>query len=132
MFPVVLSTLLSVGADVAKSLFPKPEDELKRLELTARLNEAMIAKASAIEQAAADIIKAEAQGQSWLQRNWRPLTMVVFVTLIVCRWFGFVAPNLSQEEYLKLWSIVEFGLGGYVVGRSAETVAKTVSEALRK
>ena len=47
--------------------------------------------------------------------------MLVFVGLIVARWLGWSAPNLSQDEALKLWDIVEFGIGGYVVGRSAES-----------
>jgi hypothetical protein len=66
------------------------------------------------------VVKAEAQGQSWLQRTWRPITMLVFVGLIVARWLGWSAPNLGEAEVLKLWDIVEIGLGGYVIGRSAE------------
>jgi hypothetical protein len=58
--------------------------------------------------------------------------MLVFVGLITARWFGWAAPELSEAEYLKLWSIVEFGLGGYVVGRSVEKIAPTVAEALRR
>ena len=51
--------------------------------------------------------------------------------LIVARWFGWAAPNLSEAEYLKLWSIVEFGLGGYVVGRSVEKIAGPMADALK-
>ncbi len=32
----------------------------------------------------AGVIKAEAQGEGWLQRSWRPLVMLVFTALIVC------------------------------------------------
>jgi len=39
---------------------------------------------------------------------------------------------LSDAEYLKLWSIVEFGLGGYVVGRSVEKIAPTIADAIRR
>lgn len=84
------------------------------------------------ELAGLEIIKAEAQGESWLQRNWRPILMLTFGGLIVARWCGFVAPNLSEAEYLKLWSIVEFGLGGYVVGRSAEKIAPSIAEAMKR
>jgi hypothetical protein len=57
--------------------------------------------------------------------------MLTFAALIVARWFGWAAPNLSEAEYLKLWSIVEFGLGGYVVGRSVEKIAGPVADALK-
>ena len=51
---------------------------------------------------------------------------------IVARWFGWAAPNLAEAEYIKLWSIVEFGLGGYVVGRSVEKIAPGIADALKR
>ena len=58
--------------------------------------------------------------------------MLTFLGLIVARWFGWAAPDLSEAEYIKLWSIVEFGLGGYVVGRSVEKIAPTVADAMKR
>lgn len=85
----------------------------------------------AVFAAQADIVKTEAASNHWLAANWRPILMLTFGALIVARWFGFAAPNLSEAEYLKLWSIVEFGLGGYVVGRSVEKIAPSVAEAIK-
>lgn len=86
----------------------------------------------AVFMAQADIVKTEAASSHWLAANWRPVLMLVFGALIVARWFGWAAPNLTEAEYLKLWSIVEFGLGGYVIGRSAEKIAPTIAAALKK
>lgn len=86
----------------------------------------------AVFMAQADIVKTEAASSHWLAANWRPLLMLVFGGLIVARWFGWAAPNLSEAEYLKLWSIVEFGLGGYVIGRSVEKVAPSIADAIRR
>ena len=83
-----------------------------------------------IQQMQADVIKAEAQGNSWLQRSWRPITMLTFVSLIVLRWLGLAASNLSPELELELFSIVKLGLGGYVIGRSFEKVAPQVAGAI--
>ena len=58
--------------------------------------------------------------------------MLVFVGLIVARWLGWSAPNLGEAEVLKLWDIVEIGLGGYVIGRSAEKVLPDLVTAIRK
>jgi len=85
-----------------------------------------------IEQAAGQIIKTEAASSHWLAANWRPLTMLTFTGLIVARWFGFAAPELSEAEYLALWDIVEIGIGGYIVGRSAEKIVPTVAQAMKK
>lgn len=132
MLAALLPILGTIGQQVAKSLFPNAEDELKRLELQQQLQIAVMNQSAAIEQAAADIVKTEAASQHWLAANWRPLTMLVFVALIVARWFGWAAPNLGDGEYLKLWDIVELGLGGYVVGRSVEKVVPAVADAVRR
>jgi hypothetical protein len=128
----LFSILASVGSTVVKSLFPNPEDQQKRDEATQKFTLAIMENAQAIEQAAASIVKAEAASQHWLAANWRPITMLVFVGLIVARWFGFAAPNLAEAEYLALWDIVQLGLGGYVIGRSAEKIVPMLADSLKK
>ena len=116
---------LSAALDVGKTLIDKfwPDaGEAERAKAQAFL---------AVFMAQADIVKTEAASTHWLAANWRPLTMMTFCGLIVARWFGWAAPSLSEAEYLKLWSIVEFGLGGYVVGRSVEKIAPSVAQAIR-
>lgn len=68
--------------------------------------------------AQSEIITAEAQGQSFLQRNWRPITMLTFLLLVVLDSFGLLAFRLADEA----WTLLQIGLGGYVVGRSVEKV----------
>jgi hypothetical protein len=128
----ILGILGKVAGGVADRIFPDPEQELKRIELQQALQAAVLERTSEIERAAADVVRAEAQGQSWLQRTWRPITMLVFVGLIVARWLGWSAPNLGDAEVLKLWDIVEIGLGGYVIGRSAEKILPGVVSSLQK
>lgn len=74
----------------------------------------------------AGVIKAEAQGDGWLQRSWRPIVMLVFTVLIVARWLGWSAPDLSEAVELKLFSIVQVGLGGYIASRGIEKVADKI------
>ena len=128
----ILGILGKVAGSVADRIFPDPEHELKRIELQQALQAAVLERSSEIERAAAEVVKSEAQGQSWLQRTWRPITMLTFVALIVARWLGWSAPNLGEAEVLKLWDIVEIGLGGYVIGRSAEKVLPRVVETMKK
>jgi hypothetical protein len=80
----------------------------------------------------AEIVKTEAQSQHWLAACWRPILMLTFGGLIVARWLGWSAPNITEAEVLKLWSIVELGLGGYVIGRSIEKVVPAIAGALKK
>jgi hypothetical protein len=112
---------LNLGKSILERLFPDPEAraegerELYRMAQTGEL--ASLATR-------AGIITAEAQGESWLQRNWRPVTMLSFVGLIGAHWLGFTAPNLSEAQIVGLLDIVKIGLGGYVIGRSAEKTMK--------
>jgi hypothetical protein len=82
-------------------------------------------------QAQADAITTEAKGESWLQRNWRPVTMLTFVVLVVARWLGFADSTISEAVELELMTLIQIGLGGYVVGRSVEKVLPKVAEIVK-
>ena len=129
MIQALIPTISPILGKVVGNLFPDPEQKAKA---EAEMMKTLLAHQAEIEGAAAKIIQTEAASQHWLAANWRPLTMLVFVSLIVARWFGWAAPNLSEAEYIKLWSIVEFGLGGYVVGRSVEKIAPSIADVMRK
>jgi len=130
MLSVILGILGPILGQVAKSIFPNPEDELKRMEIQARIQQSIIEKADEIEKAAADIIKTEAASGNWLAASWRPITMLVFVGLIVARWLGYTAPDMQEAEYLSIYDLIKIGLGGYVVGRSVEKVAPAIAAAI--
>lgn len=125
----LIPVLAPVLSKVVGNLFPDPEAKAKA---ESELMKTLLQHQSEIENAAASIIRTEAASSHWLAANWRPLLMLVFGGLIVARWFGFAAPDLSEAEYIKLWDIVEFGIGGYVVGRSVEKVMPTVAGAFKK
>lgn len=125
----MLLDILGIGAKLIDKIIPDKEAadkaklELLKLDQEGKLTEL---------KAQAQIINTEAASEHWLAANWRPITMLIFVALIVARWFGWAAPNLAEEEYIKLWSIVELGLGGYVIGRSAEKILPKIAEAMKK
>lgn len=127
MLPI--AAILGIGSQLIDRLWP---DEEKKAQAKLALME-MAQKGELQELAArAEIVKAEASSEHWLAANWRPILMLTFGALIVARWFGYAAPELSEAEYLKLWSIVELGIGGYVIGRSAEKIIPGVAEVLKK
>ena len=132
----LLPGIADLGGKLIDRLFPDAEAaakaklELFKMQQTGEL--ASLAAQTEIIKAGAAIVQEEARSQSWLARSWRPITMLVFVGLITARWFGLAAPNLSEAEYLALWDIVQLGLGGYVIGRSAEKIVPAIAEALKK
>src|SRR6266550_781967 len=86
-----------------------------------------------IAKAQRDVIVAEAQGSSWLQRNWRPMMMLFFATLIgtVIWTGGYINGHALDHDFvMEILSIVKIGLGGYVVGRTVEKVTPSIASAI--
>ena len=131
MIAALLPILGSIGGQIAKSIFPDPADDLKRQEVETEFQKQLVQHSADIEKAAASIINTEAASKHWLAANWRPLTMLVFVGLIVARWLGYSAEGMTEAEYLEVYSLIKIGLGGYVVGRSAEKIVPKIIEARR-
>lgn len=127
MIAALLPALVPILGDALRRLFPDAE---ARQKAEAEINAALIARAGELERAASDIVVTEAQSEHWLTACWRPIVMLTFTALIVARWLGYSAPGITEAEALRLWSIVEIGLGGYVIGRSVEKVAPQVADAL--
>ncbi len=90
-------------------------------------------------QAKAAIITAEAQSEHWITATWRPITMLSFVAAILAYWFGLTPTDAStgmstipQSAVDAMFLLVQIGIGGYVVGRSAEKTAAGIVRALKK
>lgn len=86
-----------------------------------------------------EVILAEAGGNS-LQRNWRPILMLMFGGIIAITYVLFPVLNmfLHNAELQALiidlktnadfWGLLKLGIGGYVAGRSLEKISETVTQ----
>jgi len=72
----------------------------------------------------AKVIRAEVNSESWLTRNWRPITMLTFLALMVAYYIGLTPPNLDKATVAEMLSVIKIGLGGYIVGRSVEKAVR--------
>ena len=72
----------------------------------------------------ADIVKAEAQSKNFITSGWRPITALIFVILVVMDQFQLLPKPINPE----FWVVIKIMIGGYVVGRSGEKVAKTIKQ----
>lgn len=100
------------------------KDEANRLKQ--EIQSQLIESKDSVVKAQMQIILAEAQGESWAQRNWRPVLMLVIVAVIANNYllapylgaiFG-VGLQLDLPE--RLWDLMTIGVGGYVTGRTVE------------
>lgn len=128
----LISGMFAPAAALIDNLHTSEEErlEIKLKMFEIQMNAAMQAQEyeAALLEAKANIITAEAQGASWLQRSWRPITMLTFLALVVCDSFGLLEFRLAEQA----WTLLQIGLGGYVMGRSAEKIIPKVTEIMRK
>lgn len=112
-----VSAALNIGGKLIDRLWPDPaERDRAKLELLKMQQDGELAQMSA----AAGIIQAEAQSEHVLTATWRPIVMLTFTALVVAHFLGFTADNISPQQIDGLLQIVQYGLTGYIVGRSAE------------
>lgn len=79
------------------------------------------------------VVVAEVQSQSWLARNWRPILMLTFTYIIAHNYV--IAPLFhipSVPIPVDMWDLLKIGMGGYIVGRSAEKIVPQVASILKK
>ena len=96
-----------------------PETKLKLLEAI------QDAEARMLENQA-KVIVAEAQSESYLVANWRPITMLSFVTIVVNNYIFapylqlFGVPYVILDIPPDMWGLLQIGIGGYIASRGAE------------
>jgi hypothetical protein len=77
------------------------------------------------------IVLGEVEGESWLQRNWRPLGMIAVISVVVNNYIlvpyiGAIFPKHVHVLELPsgLWALFNAGFGGYIGGRTVEKIFK--------
>ena len=117
-----IGQIFEPAAKLIDDIHTSDEEKLKLGNALAVIQNEMHSKVIEYEtkllNAQSSIITSEANGQSWIQRNWRPITMLTFLALVVCDSFGWLANPLAAEA----WTLLQIGLGGYVAGRSGEKI----------
>lgn len=123
----LIGSIFKPAAELIDNLHTSEEEKLTIKQRMFELQVEAFNKAEEYEAKLLDakqkIITAEAQSQSWIARNWRPISMLTFLVLVVGDSFGLLPNDLAPEA----WTLLQIGLGGYVVGRSAEKVTNIIT-----
>jgi hypothetical protein len=130
----ILGNAASTACDVIDQLVEDKDLAAKlKAETNIRTAQIDISKYASQLEAQKSVLVAEIQGESWIQRNWRPAVMMLFAAIIANNYIIF--PYLSLFDFSKeavtqlelpnvMWECLKLGLSGYIVGRSAEKIAK--------
>jgi hypothetical protein len=104
-------------------------------EVRAEVEKTIMQTFADVSREQADVIKAEINGENWLQRNWRPLTAICFAFVvffygilspILVGWFGFPPVRVGDDLLRWIMDAVVICLGGYIGGRSLEKIVQMV------
>ena len=124
----LVGSIFKPAADLIDDLHTSEEEKLQVKQKMFEIQAAAFIEAEKYEsellEAKKTIITAEAQSQSVIARNWRPITMLTFLALVVLDALAILPNALAPEA----WTLLQIGLGGYVIGRSAEKVTNVINK----
>jgi len=133
----MLSVLSAIAGPVIKGLFNIIDQTVEDKDEAARIKATIAAQQNELLgvelKGAIQIILAEAKG-NWLQRSWRPILMFCVMAIIVNNYILFPYLHLWTDKVVVLelpgglWALLTTGVGGYVVGRSGERIAKSLRD----
>ena len=128
----LIAGVFKPAADLIDDLHTSTEEKLIQKARLLEVQAAVIDKGLEYEQevfkARTAIIQAEAQSEHWVTATWRPITMLTFCALAVLDSLGIVEAASGKALADEMWTLLQLGIGGYTVGRSAEKITKGVLE----
>lgn len=127
-FIPIIGKALEKGLDIVDDLV---EDKDKANELKAAIRQQVLVQqhdqlVNELE-AQSKIILAEARG-GFLQRNWRPLTMMIFVLIVANNYLIFPYISMWTDKAIVLefpsafWGLLTIGIGGYIGSKTVERI----------
>jgi hypothetical protein len=127
------ATIESIGNTIDKidKSDEKLEMQLKYKQLLIEIEGAYLSYENKLLENKSRIIETEAKGESWLQRNWRPVLMcicmfIVFNNYVLVPYFNLPVTTLDDH----IWTLMDLGVGGYVAGRSLEKISENLGPVL--
>lgn len=123
-----ITAVVDIGTTIIDKIFPDADAAAKAKLSLLELNQ----KGHLAEvQAKVEALTTEMSG-NFLQRSWRPILMLSIVAIVVNNYIlvpylsAFGAPVVLLDLPDNLWNLMTLGVGGYIVGRSGEKIARTV------
>lgn len=128
MWNLLIGPITNLLSGVLDKIFPDP---IKKAEVQAQMMTELLKADIQTFEAQLKPLLAELQG-NWLQKSWRPILMLSIVAIVANNYIVFPYINLFfpgksllLELPDRLWSLLQIGVGGYIVGRSAEKIVET-------
>jgi len=125
-----IANLFTKGLDIVDK-FVLDKDKANELKVALQSQMLQIAhnELAQLLQGQTQIILAEAKGDSWLQRNWRPILMmtiilIIFNNYVAAPYIMLFCPGKALALELPGWmgALLTTGVGGYIGARTIEKI----------
>lgn len=117
-----ISLIRGMVESVTKLIDKLSTNSTEKERLKTEVSNTMLEYLEELSKIQKQIIMEEVKG-NWLQRSWRPIVMLAFAAVVV---LGVFMPIPLLGSASPFWSLLELGLGGYVLGRSAEKITNNI------
>jgi len=125
----LIKPVTELVSNIVKRILPAEKiSEEERLRIISQIQLELMRADWSTVQKQADVVMSEAEGRSWLQRNWRPILMLTIVAIVANNYliYPYLSMFTDKAKVLmlpdKLWNLMTIGVGGYIVGRSGEKI----------
>lgn len=124
----LVAGIFKPAAELIDELHTSTEERLEQkarlLEVQANvMQQALDYERGALE-SKAKIVQTEAASEHVITATWRPIVMLCFCGLAVGDALGLLPNPLAPEA----WTLLQIGIGGYVVSRGSEKIVKTIKQ----
>ena len=117
---------------VFKTIEKSVPDKNLQEKLKADLNMQLLTSGTEELKASARIVEAEAKA-GWFASSWRPLLMYILIGILVLNYIispiilALFSKKIGIELPSDVWTCLNIAMGGYVVGRSGESIARSLA-----
>ncbi len=131
---IALTALNLFAPTIGKVLDKLVPDSDTRDQINREIKLGILEQQDTINKQAGEIILAEAKSDHWIVASWRPILMLTIIGIVAWNYLivgiavTFGLPVVPLELPGQLWTLLQIGVGGYVVGRSGEKVTSMVMQ----
>lgn len=128
LFDILKGSIIKDAGNAVSGIIDKiVTTDKERLALDKEIKDVINTFAGKMMDVQRDIVLAEVNGNT-LQRSWRPIIMLAFGFIVIYEYFISKIFSLPSADLPSdFWNLLEIGLGGYVIGRSAEKITNNLT-----
>lgn len=126
----IITSIFAFLGSAANGLFGFKGSQVKAVETAIETLKTVDNNDAATIAAQANAISVILTQGSWLEKQWRPILMLLLMTIIGCWFFGLVPPNFDGQispMMREVLDLLKIGVMGYVPCRTLEKVITSIN-----